>query len=159
MRLGVFSLLSLALSYTKSANADFQGKVETANVGCSITGLESVNGFSANIYSYTFSDVSDYTNTAFYNGDYSTAGLVTTVSLVDEPNFNNNQGYATETSGSLYGVEIPITNFALELTGYFYGMYLISGIGFNSVVWNSIFLFSDFFLEHQILTDIICLFF
>ena len=121
MRFSTFSLASLAISWSSTVLADFQGKLNSANQGCSISGIQSVNGYSANIYSYTLSDLA-YTNTNYYNGNYKNPGLVTTVPIVENPNFARNEGFATAASGELFGAEIPITNFALELTGYFYGM-------------------------------------
>ena len=122
MRFSTFSLASLALSWSSSVLADFQGRLSSANHGCSISGIQSVNGYSAKFYSYTYSDLT-YTDTNYYNGAYTKPGLITTVANVPSANFVANDGYATTASGELFGAEIPITNFALELTGYFYGTY------------------------------------
>lgn len=119
----IFSLTSLFLLLLSPTKADFEGKLITSNQGCSISGISSVNGFSANIYSYSYSDLSDYSNTAYFNGGYN-SDLITTVSLVADPNFNSNNGYSTTATDLLWGAEVPITNFAAELTGYFYGMYI-----------------------------------
>lgn len=117
-----FSILTFVLTFSSFARADFDGQLQTTNIGCNIPNLNPVHGFTANIYSYAYNDLSDYTNTAFFNGGYSSS-LITTVANVVDPNFINTAGYPGPTTSKLYGVDVPITNFAMELSGYFYGMY------------------------------------
>lgn len=117
-----YLLFTLTFTICK-VNADFQGKVLTSNAGCLLSGLSSTQGYSANIYSYSWDDLSDYSDTAFYNGQY-TSHLITTAKLVQSPNFIQNLGYSTTASSELWGVEVPITNFVAQLTGYFYGTYI-----------------------------------
>ncbi|KAG0670745.1 hypothetical protein C6P42_003809, partial [Pichia californica] len=129
------SIISLGL--ITPAVADFEGKLANSNVGCAISGVTMTNGFSANIYAYPFSDMSDYSNTAYFNGDYATS-LLTTVANVADPNFVNNQGYASSTTSNLWGVDLPITNFAAQLTGYFYdGIYNFQmlNVDESAMVW------------------------
>lgn len=121
MRSSLFSLVPLLLSWSSTAFAAFEGQLATSNIGCNIK-VATVNGFSANIYSYSYDDTTDYSQTAFYNGQY-TSSLITTVSNVADPNFDYNAGASTTETSALWGVDIPITNFVAELTGYFYGMY------------------------------------
>ena len=122
MKFTPLSLLVSALSCAGTALADFQGKLIAQNEGCDIKNIKSVNGFSANIYSYTYSDMSDYSNTAYFQNGFTQAGLITTIANVPDAQFDNNQGFEVSTTGELWGVNIPITNFALDLSGYFYGM-------------------------------------
>lgn len=117
-----FSLLSLFLAFANFASADFDGILKTTNIGCNIPNFNPAHGLSANIYSYAFNDLSDYQNTAFFNGGYA-SNLITTIPTVLDPNYVQTNGYAGQASSLLYGVQVPITNFAMELTGYFLGMY------------------------------------
>lgn len=123
-------LIQQILLWIFPVNADFEGKLLTVNTGCTISGVSLANGYSANIYSYSWDDLTDYSNTEFFNGKYSSK-ILTSASLVTNPNFINNNGYSTSTTSELWGIDVPITNFVAQLTGYFYGMYLINSIFFS----------------------------
>lgn len=124
MLLPVISCAILAL--TGSAYADGkQGKVNTANMGCDLSGLSSTPGMKARFFSYSYDDQSDYSNPSFYASDYTNGGLVTTA-LVNNPNFYYTNHASTTAIGEVYGVNIEATNFAMDLTGYFYGMFAIA---------------------------------
>lgn len=116
----IFSVLSII----PNVKADFEGKLVTSNRGCSFKGLTAVTGYSANIYSYSWNDLTHYSETNFFNGQYS-SNLISTASLVLDPNFVNNEGYSTTETSELWGIDVPITNFVAQLSGYFYGMFFL----------------------------------
>lgn len=89
-------------------------------MGCDISGMSSTAGYQANIYSYKAGDTADFSRTDYYLSSYAAGGPITS-GFVADPQFisTNNALGDTKTIGSL---EVPISNFAMELTGYFYGM-------------------------------------
>lgn len=114
--------IALVASLATLALADYQGKLELDNTGCSIGADDTSNGFSANFYSYPY-DSNTYTDPAFYNGGaYSANGLIGSVDLINNPDFTQLNNYPTEHTSDLHGVEVPVTNFVMELFGYFKGM-------------------------------------
>jgi hypothetical protein len=123
MRASLYSLASLVLSMATSAFAEGrEGIVQNSFTGCDISGVTSSNGFKVKIYSYTYDDMSDYTNTAYFNGEY-TSNYITSADFVTNPNFVYDAGASTTETGTEWGLDIPITNFVAEFTGYFYGMF------------------------------------
>lgn len=118
------SFIALAASFAALALADYQGKLELDNGGCSIGADDTVIGFSANFYSYPYG-ASSYTDTNYYNGgSYATAGFIGSADLVPNPNFSQLNNFPSEHFSSLNGVDVPVTNFVMELFGYFKGMSL-----------------------------------
>jgi hypothetical protein len=124
MRLALFSLASIALSFAGPALADNVGKFNLVNSGCDIKGLTSILGYSANIYSYPFTE-SFYTDSSYYQSEYmGNAAPIATVPILSNPGFRSINGSTTTAVAELYDIpNIPITNFALDLNGYFHGTY------------------------------------
>lgn len=119
----LYSLIPLLVSMIPSAKAaGYQGKVVGTNIGCDIKGLTADKGFDATFYSYTYNDVDDYQNTNFYAGEFENGGVINSAAGVD-PNFNYNEGALTTATSEIWGVDLPITNFVADFSGYFYGMY------------------------------------
>ncbi|GMM27443.1 hypothetical protein DAMA08_001590 [Martiniozyma asiatica (nom. inval.)] len=117
----LFSVLSgaiLALAGSVQASSD-QAKVKTANMGCDLTGLSVTPGMKARFFSYSYNDQTDVSDPAFYASGYTNGGLVTTA-LVEDPNFYYTEHPSTTATANIYGVDIEATNFAMDLTGYFY---------------------------------------
>lgn len=134
MRPSLPSLTALALSFAGSALADFQGKLNQANPGCNIKGVQSVQGYSANFYDYPYGN-SIFTDSNFYQGQYmGNADPIATVAVVPNPDFASNADFHTTAFAELYGVpNIPITNFALDLNGHFYGTYSFPNSRLSSI--------------------------
>lgn len=123
----LLSLIPLLVSLVPSAYADdgYQGKIVGTNSGCNIKGLNSAKGFDATFYTYPYNNDYNWRNTAFYaNGEYAKGGLVGSASGVD-PNLNYNSGATQPVTSETWGVELPITNFVGDYSGYFYGTYYI----------------------------------
>lgn len=107
MWLNIFSnLLLLSLSNTITVNANSDNNLVTSINGCSFETLNSVPGYSADIYSYNWNDQ--------YYSD-----LITTIPIVSNPNIIQNKNYES------IDIEIPTTEFLTQLTGYFYGMLIV----------------------------------
>ena len=134
MHTSLSSLTVLALSFAGSALADFQGKLNQANPGCNFKGVQSVQGYSANFYNYPYGN-SIFTDSDFYRGQYmGNANPIATVAVVPNPDFTSNANFDTTAFAELYGVpNIPITNFALDLNGYFHGTYSFSNSRLSSI--------------------------
>lgn len=116
MLLNIFSnLLLLSLSNIFTVNANLEDKFITSIQGCSFENLNTLPGYSADIYSYKWSESFPYYQTSFSNDQYE-SDLITTFPVVSNPNFFQDKNYES------LNIEFPTTNFITQLSGYFFGM-------------------------------------
>lgn len=117
-----FSSASALLALVASAaGLGQQGKVATSNTGCDLSAMVGSPGFQASVFSYPIGNTQMFSSTGFYLSGYSDNGLITTGLLADAQ-FSQQINGNDEVSGTIGSLEVPMSNFALELTAYFYGM-------------------------------------
>lgn len=114
-------LLYLSFTYIGLTNADVVGVVNLGATGCLFGSLASTPGFNARFYTYKYFDYSDISQTDYYGTSYLTTTPVNSTFGITDPQFIFGNTANVPGSGSLYGVDVLITNFLLELTGYFLG--------------------------------------
>lgn len=119
-----FSSASAFLALLSSAaGLGDQGKVVTSNTGCDLSNMVGSAGFQASVFSYPIGNTQQFSSTGFYLGGYSDNGLITN-GFVSDAQFSQQINGNQQQMGTIGSLEVPISNFALELTAYFYGMLL-----------------------------------
>jgi hypothetical protein len=114
----LFSYLLAALVFANTSFAD--ANIQSSNVACDISAISSNPGFVGSVYQFTQTETQYYSNPSFYAEGYKTEGsFVSAASNIASIDFSLPGG-----SQTLYGVPVDSSNFAVEYTGYFYGMYL-----------------------------------
>lgn len=94
---------------------------------CSLaTDLALTPGYSVKYYSYRYNNEVDFSLTGFLASGYTNQQLISSTGGVFSPQFSygGNRERGTAYS-SLYGMNMQITNFVLEYTGYFRGKFYI----------------------------------
>lgn len=114
----------LLMNLASMANAlGSQGKVETSNIGCDISGLQSTKGYSANVYTYPLDNTQYYSQTDYYLSSYAMSAPITT-GILSSGQFLQTVNANDVETGTIGSLVFPVSNFAMELTGYFYGKFL-----------------------------------
>lgn len=108
------SLLSFSLANTDTEN--IVSRLENG-IGCTGTFNSSTTGFVANVYSLVYSDESNFNYNTWVADSYTTEVLQYSANGVTSPNFSFLY------TASLYGYAVETSLMAVELTGYFRGMY------------------------------------
>lgn len=96
---------------------------------CSLaTDLSLTPGYKVKYYSYSDLDTSDFTQINFLASGYTANTLYQSVNGIVAPQFlysydTKAWGYHSTTTSMIYGMNVQITNFLFEYTGYFKGKF------------------------------------
>jgi preprotein translocase subunit SecY len=132
----LFKSISFILSVANLALAADITDISSDGLGCIATIASSSIGFNANFYSYSLTDSINFNDNNWIANSFTDYCLSASATGVTDPIFSFPAVSATDVS--LYGLQsINLRDTALELTGYFIGMYIYSIL---------IFLFSYFYL-------------
>jgi hypothetical protein len=124
----LLSLAGLVLADRDVTNVSSDG------LGCTATVASSSVGFNANFYNYALDNLIDFNNNDWIANSFTEYGLSKSTTGVTDPNFTFDALQVD--AASLYGFQsINIEHTALQLTGYFIGMY-------NYLIFISFFFYS-----------------
>lgn len=127
-----FSTIVAALSLTSSVHAARNKVSRSSNgVGCTAEIATSSAGFNARFYDYPLANLLKFNDDSWVANEYTTAAVIATATGVVDPNFSTDAvilNHATLTNYNL--TDVNINSAALELKGYFVGMYQISSLTF-----------------------------
>lgn len=117
-----FNVLSFAflnlLSLVAAENGDYDHRYAISNSSaCEMKNSPSGSGFDAIFYEYPL--FVGYDENFIKHGYRSNKEVASTTGVTDI-NFYNNPGNTKAHKGKIYGQEIYVSNFSLQLTGYFY---------------------------------------
>lgn len=112
-------IIRYCLAFVLFTNLIFADDIQKTNVACNIDAISSIAGFQCNIYQFTSPQTNHYSDPSFYAEGYKSAGsLVGSASNIVDLDFNLPGGDQT-----LYDIHFDSSNYAIEYTGYFKGMF------------------------------------
>lgn len=121
----ILILVYLTVTLLGQAKADFIGGINLDATGCLFGNLQSTPGFNARFYAYSVFDSADLSHSQYYANSYLTGYPTTSASGITNPVISNSVPFTWKThKGLVYGATVKITNFLLELTGYFLGKHI-----------------------------------
>ena len=100
--------------------------LQTSVVGCNFDAISSNPGFDGTFYQYSDMATSLVSDPNFYAQGYQSGSVIGVASDISEINFSIPGGVQ-----DINGVTVNSSNFAIEYTGYFKGMYLFQDFFFK----------------------------
>ncbi|GME77432.1 unnamed protein product [Ambrosiozyma monospora] len=86
---------------------------------CDFNLVKLSSGFKATFYDYELDSKSAVEVESFYESGYQTYGVLTSVSGVTDVTIDSQESSKGSIEGTVYGQTVSISNFVVELTGYF----------------------------------------
>ncbi|GAV30106.1 hypothetical protein PMKS-003613 [Pichia membranifaciens] len=121
MRVSLLSALLLAAPIVAAGDL-----LQTSVVGCNFDAISSNPGFDGKFYQFSDMATSLVSDPNFYAQGYQSGSVIGVASDISEINFSIPGGVQ-----NINGVSVNSSNFAIEYTGYFKGMYLFQDFSFK----------------------------